>query len=303
MNTLIVRIAEGLGNQMFMYAHAFALSKKINYKLLIDNKSAFFKKKDIKSYQLHNFNISAEIANEILLFDNNIKNLKRKFLINLDKFKSKKKFLIEDKGLNKITEFYHYNTDCFLNNVYVEGHFECEKYFIHYKNDLKKEFSIKKSHSLENNLFFNNILQNNENIVSICIRQNRFSERFGNYNNPGSLAASEKFTKDTIDYVYRAIKDISNKINKPEFYVWSDSFKGLREYFPENKFIFVDNKDDKTINDFFLLTKCKNFIVGPTSFHWWGAWLSDYQKKICYFPKNINPSKNKDFWPENWTEI
>ena len=77
------------------------------------------KKKDIKSYQLHNFNISAEIANEILLFDNNIKNLKRKFLINLDKFKSKKKFLIEDKGLNKITEFYHYNTDCFLNNVYV----------------------------------------------------------------------------------------------------------------------------------------------------------------------------------------
>lgn len=25
---LIVRIAEGLGNQLFMYAHAYALSKK-----------------------------------------------------------------------------------------------------------------------------------------------------------------------------------------------------------------------------------------------------------------------------------
>ena len=32
---LIVRIAEGLGNQLFMYAHAYALSKKLNCKLYI----------------------------------------------------------------------------------------------------------------------------------------------------------------------------------------------------------------------------------------------------------------------------
>ena len=29
---LIVRIAEGLGNQLFMYANSLALSEKINYK-------------------------------------------------------------------------------------------------------------------------------------------------------------------------------------------------------------------------------------------------------------------------------
>ena len=52
---LIVRIAEGLGNQLFMYAHAYALSKKINYKLYIDNESAYFKKKDIKKYELRLF--------------------------------------------------------------------------------------------------------------------------------------------------------------------------------------------------------------------------------------------------------
>ena len=36
---IIVRIAEGVGNQLFMYAHAYALSKKINYDLYIDNTS------------------------------------------------------------------------------------------------------------------------------------------------------------------------------------------------------------------------------------------------------------------------
>ena len=42
---IIVRIAEGIGNQLFMYAHAYSLSKTINYDLFIDNTSGYFKKK------------------------------------------------------------------------------------------------------------------------------------------------------------------------------------------------------------------------------------------------------------------
>jgi len=34
-NNIIVQISEGLGNQFFMYAHAYALSKKLEKKLLI----------------------------------------------------------------------------------------------------------------------------------------------------------------------------------------------------------------------------------------------------------------------------
>ena len=42
---IIVRIAEGLGNQLFMYANSLALSKKFNCELNIDNTSGYFKKK------------------------------------------------------------------------------------------------------------------------------------------------------------------------------------------------------------------------------------------------------------------
>ena len=42
---IIVRIAEGIGNQLFIYAHAFALSKIIGCDLLIDNTSAYYNKK------------------------------------------------------------------------------------------------------------------------------------------------------------------------------------------------------------------------------------------------------------------
>tara|TARA_B100000795_G_C22751090_1_gene419460 strand:- start:684 stop:857 length:174 start_codon:yes stop_codon:yes gene_type:complete len=42
---VIVRVAEGLGNQLFMYANGLALAKKNAATLYIDNESGFFKKK------------------------------------------------------------------------------------------------------------------------------------------------------------------------------------------------------------------------------------------------------------------
>ena len=42
---IVVEIAEGLGNQLFMYAHSYALSKRLGCELQIDNVSGFSKKK------------------------------------------------------------------------------------------------------------------------------------------------------------------------------------------------------------------------------------------------------------------
>ena len=45
-NKITVEISEGLGNQLFMYSHAYALAKKINYDLYIDNTSGYSRKKN-----------------------------------------------------------------------------------------------------------------------------------------------------------------------------------------------------------------------------------------------------------------
>ena len=85
--------------------------------------------------------------------------------------------------------------------------------------------------------------------------------------------------------------------------IWSNDFKNLDSYFPKNKFTFVENSNNKELTDFYLLTKCQNFIVGPSTFSWWGAWLSKNKNKICVRPRNINPSNNLDFWPKSWIQI
>ena len=300
---LIVRIAEGLGNQLFMYANAYALSKDLNYNLYIDDKSGFIKTKGFREYYLDRFNLTSQIIQDEEKFHTNFLNIKRKLLKKIDFFKTKKSFLIEKKIKNKKTNFYDIKKKNYSDKIYIEGHYESELYFIKYRDDLLKEFSFKNNKYFKENKYYNMIKSSSENIISISIRTNRFSEREGNKYNVVSINDSNQFTKDTIEYVYRAIKNVKLKIPNAKFFVWSNNFSGLREYFPENEFTFIDNKLDKIYNDFYLFSLCKNFIVGPTSFHWWGAWLNENTNKLCFRPKNLNPSNNNDFWPKDWISI
>ena len=91
---LTVEIAEGLGNQIFMYAFAFSISKKYNYDLFIDNRSGYSRKKNLlrphQIYMLDNFNIVQNIADNQMIFDTPFKRLKKKIQIFLDNFSYKK---------------------------------------------------------------------------------------------------------------------------------------------------------------------------------------------------------------------
>ena len=294
---LIVRIAEGLGNQLFMYANAYTISKKYNSELLIDNTSGYFKTKNkIRNYELDKFLISNDIAGKDLKFDTYSKDIIRKFKKRLDSFRKIRKFLIEIKDLNKKTSFNKIDLKNFSNTVFIEGHYESEKYFIEYKKEIKQIFKIKKHLIEKNNKYYNDI--NNSNSVSICIRQNRYSE-----GKKKDYQKSTQFTKDTIDYIYKSIDYIKKNIEKPKFFIWSNDLSNLHNYFDQKDYIFIDNKKNKSLNDFYLFNYCKHFIVGPTSFHWWGAWLNENPNKICIRPSNLNPSNNIDFWPENWLSI
>ena len=302
---LIVRISEGLGNQLFMYANAYTLSKTIDYKLYVDDQSGFVKTKNFRDYYLENFNITANIIDNKFKFNTLKKNIKRKFLKKIDFFFKKKRFILEKKDKDKNTRFENLDLspEKLNSNVFIEGHFESEKYFKKYRNNLTKEFRFKENLNLSKNFYSNIINQNLDNVVSLCIRTNRYSERPGNKNNAISKMKSDELVKNTIQYINRSIQFLKNKIENPIFLIWSNDFKGLKEYFPEKNFIFVENDKNKIFTDFYLLNKCKTFIVGPTSFHWWGAWLSENPGKMCIRPSNINPSKNSDFWPEEWISI
>lgn len=294
---LIIRIAEGLGNQLFMYANGYQLSKEFDCELYIDSKSGYFKKKNqVRSYELDKFNIPINIASNNLLFNNHIADFKRKFFKKINPFFKKKKFLLDVIDVKKESFFKTIDLDNYSNQIFIEGHFESEQYFSKYRNDLVKLFTVKNNLIDLKNIYIDKLKETNS--VSICIRQHRFSE--GRFKNDHK---SNDFLIETINYINKSITFFKEKIENPTFFIWSNDFTNIDNYFNPDEFIYIKNNYNKSLNDFNLFKYSKHFIVGPTSFHWWGAWLNNNPKKICVRPSNINPSNNIDFWPKNWISI
>jgi len=308
---LIVRLSNELGNQMFMYASSYSIAKKLNRLLLIDDESAFLTRKNISKYGLGEFAISSKIANNENKFLGTKGYLKRKILKRIDLFKSSKSFFVEHKDTNKITEFNDqiYNLKL-SNNVYLEGYFESEKYFEDIKDNIQQEFTFLRREIYKKSMFFN--ILNNENSVSICLRQNRFIEG-KNRDNKANRLKSEKFKKEQISYINKSIDYLKSMIKNPTFYLWSNDLKNIDITMFNSKVTKVIHKEDFLSNidqrslDLFLISQCNHHVVIPSSFNWWGAWLSQRVNKIICRPNEKFFSNfklnNRDFWPVHWRVI
>ena len=305
---ITVQISEGLGNQMFMYSFAYSISKSLGYDLFIDNKSGYSRDKNLyrshQKFMLNSFNIVGKLAPDDMIYNTSFKRFKKKFSIFLDNFKYKKKFLIEKqykRGSNKIAqEFIHIDKSKISNNLYIQGNFENHKYFNHLRSDLCKILIPNSDLIKENNPLINKI--KNSNSISLHIRRNRFSDQL-NLKKINDMKKSENFTSNIIKYINNSLDIINSKVNNPEYFIWSNDHENILPLLNKlniNNFTLVNND---VINDFNLFRYCKHFIVGPSSFHWWGAWLNENPNKICIRPIDINPSNNENFWPKDWFPI
>ena len=77
MKKVVVRLGNGLGNQLFTYAAAYSFAKKNKADLYIDDESGFYKR---HKYELHNFKISAPIVERKYKFTGLFGRLKRRLL-------------------------------------------------------------------------------------------------------------------------------------------------------------------------------------------------------------------------------
>ena len=308
---IIIRISNELGNQMFMYASALGMANKLDMDIIIDNESAYKSKKNISKYGLNNFSVTSVIAPDSKKFLGIYGYFKRKILKKINPYIKNKVIFIEPKNTEKITR---YNEEIYnlklSENVFVEGYFESEKYFVDIKDKISSEFKFLNEAKYQKSTYFNEISKSNS--VSICLRQNRFVEGI-NRNNELNKKKSVKYSNEQIEYINQSISYIHKNVQKPTFFIWSNDLIDLKDnVFDEkiNKVIhdneFTKNLDKRAL-DMFLISQCNHHIVIPSSFNWWGAWLSKKQNKIVCRPSDnyftdfrIN---NLDFWPSNWIEI
>ena len=138
----MVRISDGLGNQMFQYAFAYALSRKTGARVLID---PLFWGTSLRKYQLEEFEITntkrmvSKTLDYILGFGpRNGRRFKDRYRQRLIKNKYQ---LVQEKQIMHFDETIGSETG----NSFYLGFWQVPEYFDEYYEDLKNQFTRKKS--------------------------------------------------------------------------------------------------------------------------------------------------------------
>lgn len=291
---IVVNLLGGLGNQMFQYALGRCLSIRKNTELKLDIDSLLNGLGcTYRKYALNVFNIDAEIINNVEL--GHIRRLKKnKLYRRLHRFYpySKKVFIREREGFKSDSNIFKCGE-----NVYLEGYWQSEKYFIDIEDVIRKEFTIRLPQDQENLLLSNEI--NNSNSVCVHIRR-------GDY--VTNKNANIYHGICSVEYYHKAIELLlNNGVVNPYFFVFSDDPDWARENLKLKYPVkIIDINLDKPYEDLRLMSQCKHFVIANSSFSWWGAWLSPSNDKIVIAPKRwiTNEARDiNDLFPKGWIKV
>ena len=129
--------------------------------------------------------------------------------------------------------------------------------------------------------------------------------------NPIIILLNSKFFENNVKLIEKGVQYFDKKIENPKYFIWSNNFNNIYKIYDNKKFTFVnENLDKDPAYDLYLMSLCKHFILSPSSMHYWAAFLSENNNKICLSPPYIKNeigyfwfSNNKDIKPKWWLDI
>lgn len=316
---IIARITMGLGNQMFQYAAALALSLEKNVPLKVDTSSyAGYK---LRQYELDTcFTIDTAKATETecseYVFHHPVKRIWNKIIpgkkirtlglayeetfIKRNLLAAYNFFSPPHKLLNYQEPHYHFDKHFFdtSENVYLHGYWMSWKYFQKYEQEVRNAFTIRKELIQHLETMAEKMQQNNS--VAIHIRRTDFTDNKIQYLK----------TIIPVAYYVKAIALLKEKYNNISLYFFSDDIDWVKQNVHiENLPVYYIDKafTSSAIEDFYLMTQCRHNIIANSTFSWWAAYLNAHQGKTVIAPKkwysHASHYNYKDVYPLSWMLI
>jgi hypothetical protein len=278
---IIIRLRSGLGNQMFQYAFFKQMQKwygEDNVKIDI---STFH-------WKAHN-GLELDRIFEIDLKKDSIpKSVALKYADVGYKFHHR--LLRRLRGTKhrsyafwKDLKFEDYKN---LEDIYLEGYWNDEKYFEEIKDQIRKLYQFKIELNEKEQRYLNKILSVNS--VAIHVRRGDYKK------------FPKTFPMCTPDYYGNAIELLSASNPNLKYFVFSDDLEWCKkELFFLTDAVFVENTvQERAFVDMLLMSKCKHNIIANSSFSWWSAWLNNNPQKIVIYPESV--FRTYDSMPKEW---
>lgn len=288
---VIVKIAGGLGNQLFQYAFGKYLEMifkyDVKYDVQIDLNTKNFTKRelDIEKLRIDLKLASPDEIKKYIFFKNNVFwRLERKFSQLFPFFN--KRYIVQDTAHTIINNIF--------DNCYYDGYWQCYNYVDDVRDALLKEIKISENFYSK----YSKMLTDFENFDSVAIHIRR-----GDYIN--IKVNAKLFEVCNMSYYNLAIKSIKDRFPNSVFYIFTQDTEWAKENFIGEEFHFVEG--NSAIDDMLLMSFCKHNIIANSTFSWWGAWLNKNPQKIVIAPKNwYNGDLNettKDLIPAEWIRL
>jgi len=292
---IISHLQGGLGNQLFQYATARALSIYKNSSLLLDNSWYKQSYQDVTPRELQLSLLNTKGA--LISYDPPIKKPKRTRRISQKFWPINPYIFIEqtpyrfDSRLSKAPAFIQ-------QNLYLMGYWQSYKYFEGIKPILQSEITPK--YSL--NTHYRNYLLQIETTQSAMVHVRR-----GDYVHLSSAAKVHGFTG--LNYYKESMELLIKEIPTIQFFVFSDDLEWARNHLPyQEKITLIEslNTNDAVVQELELMTRCQHHIIANSSLSWWGAWLKrqDHGVVVCPNRWTNNIYMNwDDLLPTSWKRI
>lgn len=276
--TLCIRVFGGLGNQLFIFAYAYAFGLRYNCDVFFDLKTGFVRDKYGRKPAIgtHVKQIKeARIWHFLLLF------LSKKRPVLSHKLFNSIFFL--EKDFRQLTDFSRDILEkCSI--AFVQGYFQSPVYFDDYADQIKNKIKFDFFKSNEVLAIADLIAKTNS--VSIHIRRVQYDNLL------------------EIEYYRKAIELLNKKSINPIFFIFSDDIAWCQKHFENlGEFDYVKHDVEDEAADLWLMSQCRNHIIANSSFSWWGAYLSNHSSKIVIAPKDTQIGVRSNFYPKDWIEI
>lgn len=290
---IVLRVKGGLGNQLFCYAAARALSLRTGSELVLDTSTGFTRDYHRHQYYLQHFRVEGRTARPWESLDFPAGRAVRHVLRKASKLvpPSRRPFLTEASahfdpgvlggGLKRFT--------------YMEGYFQCERYFADFATTIRGDLSVASPLS-PRTLELGEEIRSTK-AVSIHVRRLYGVPAGTNLPPIASVPAlGQNYYQGAMDSILREIPDA-------EFFVFADYPEWARNNLRSRaRLTFVDHNKghERAFEDLYLMSLCKHHILANSTFSWWGAWLAETPNQIVYAPRMFNFGESDDIIPTRW---
>lgn len=284
---IVIEASGGLGNQMFQYA-LYKKLESMNKDVALDT-SFFRSKQNLRELEIGVFGVQYKSITDReaacirgygyqdTIFDKiSYKLVPKKYRIYRDKIE-----FFQPEILN-------------MDNVYLSGYWQCEKYFSDIRSIILNEFIFPKQAKDKAEELCKEIQHRNS--VSIHVRRSDYLEE-QNLRVYGNIC-TEKYYKNAVAYMEKHEKE-------PHYYVFTDDVEWTKGFFIGENYTIVDKNHGKdSYIDMFLMSQCKHNIIANSSFSWWGSWLNENPDRIVVSPgKWLNNHEKVSIFCDNFIKI